>query len=121
MIAALQAGDVATFLSAAAVLGAAFSVLRSTQLKSSLESMADANDELRAEVTDHERRNSKDRHECERQLGEMRGQMQVLTSDFGAQIAMAIVSKWEIRESSRAQTNIDRRRDFRDDQRKGET
>jgi hypothetical protein len=124
VIATLTASDLSNVLAAAAVLGAAFSVFRSTQLKSSLESMGDANDELRAEVKDHERRRASDRIECDRQLGEMRGQMKVLTSDFGAEIAMAIVDKWETRDAAkdtRAQQNIDRRRDFRDNQRKGDT
>jgi hypothetical protein len=94
MIALITAGDVSTVLAAAAVLGAAFSVFRSTQLKSSLESMAGANDELRREIGDHERRREADRRTCDRELSEMRGQIQTLTGEFGRQIAMSIVEEW---------------------------
>ena len=94
MIALITASDASTVLASAAVLGAAFSVFRSTQLKSSLEAMADANSELRAEVTDHERRRANDRVECDRQLSEMAGQMKVLTTSFGRTIAHQIADEW---------------------------
>lgn len=94
LAAVVAAGDVSTVLAAAAVLGAAFSVFRSTQLKSSLESMAGANVELRNEIGDHERRREADRRTCERELSEMRGRIETLTGEFGRQIAMSIVEEW---------------------------
>lgn len=92
----VTATDIETALATAALIGAAFAVLRSGQLKSSLSLIHDANDELRSIVADEHRRAERDRARCQQQLAEMAGQVAALTGEFGAAIAASILEEWRI-------------------------
>ena len=96
MIAAFTATDIETALATAALIGAAFAVLRSVQLKSSFEMIRDANDELRNIVADEQQHRERDQEQCQEQLAEMSGQVKALTGQFGAAIAASIVAEWQI-------------------------
>lgn len=99
----ITADDVTTIVALAAILGAAHAVFRSRSIKDSLETITAANDELRAEVKDHERRRAEDRVNCERDLAELRGQVKTMTGEFGRQIASAIADEWRARQSKEIQ------------------
>lgn len=98
---ALVVADVAPWLALVGVIGAAVAIFRSAQVKSSLDVMkstidviSTANNELRTELTSEKNARDADRHHCDQQLAEMRGQLQTLTGDFGRQIATSIVEEW---------------------------
>jgi hypothetical protein len=93
MIASVVA-DVAPWLALVGALGAAVAIFHSTQVKSSLDVITAANEELRAVINDEKREREDDRRRCDGQLAEMRGQLQTLTGEFGKQIAQSIVEEW---------------------------
>ncbi len=94
MIAAIVVADVAPWLALVGALGAAVAIFHSTQVKSSLDVITAANEELRAVIADEKREREDDRRRCDGQLAEMRGQIQTLTGEFGRQIALSIVEEW---------------------------
>ena len=105
----LTADNVTAALALAGILGAAHAVFSSRQVKDSLATITAANDELRAEVADHDRRRAQDREACERELAELRGQMKAMTGEFGRQIASSIADEWRARQA-RDDDHIARRR-----------
>ena len=94
MIVAIVASDVAPWLALAGSLGAAVAIVRSVQVKSTLEVIREANDELRKVIDDDRKAREKDQLECNRQLAELSGKLTVLTGDFGRSIAVAIIDEW---------------------------
>lgn len=95
----LTAENVTTALALAGIVGAAHAVWRSKSIKESLDTITAANEELRSEVKDHERRRAEDRVNCERELAELRGQVKTMTGEFGRQIASAIADEWRARQA----------------------
>lgn len=93
---ALVVADVAPWLALVGALGAAVAIFHSTQVKSSLDVITAANEELRAVINDEKREREEDRRRCDGQLAEMRGQLTTLTGEFGKQIAQAIVEEWRL-------------------------
>ena len=91
---AVVVADVAPWLALVGTLGAGVAIFHSTQVKSSLDVITAANEELRAVIADEKREREDDRRRCDGQLAEMRGQLQTLTGEFGCQIAMTIVDEW---------------------------
>lgn len=96
MIGAIAVADIAPWLALVGALGAGVAILRSTQLKSSLDVIISANEELRSVIADEKREREDDRRRCDNQLSEMRGQLATLTGEFGRQIAQAIVEEWRL-------------------------
>lgn len=94
MIAAVVVSDIAPWLALVGTLAGAVAIFRSTQVKSSLDVITAANEELRAVIADEKREREDDRRRCDGQLAEMRGQLVTLTGEFGRQIAMSIVDEW---------------------------
>ena len=87
----------AAIFTLAAAGGAAWAVARSAAAKASVDLMAKINGELRADNESlrqalhlEERHREKDKHECDRQIAEIRGQLTALkgalTEEIGSQI-----------------------------------
>ena len=107
---AVVVADVAPWLALVGTLGAGVAIFRSTQVKSSLDVITAANEELRAVIADEKREREDDRRRCDGQLAEMRGQLKTLTGDFGRQIAQAIVEEWRLLEHQITTTSTTVRR-----------
>ena len=93
---AVVVADVAPWLALVGTIGAGVAIFHSTQVKSSLDVITAANEELRSVIADEKREREDDRRRCDQQLAEMRGQLVTLTGQFGKQIAQAIVEEWRL-------------------------
>jgi len=102
---AVVVADVAPWLALVGALGAGVAIFRSTQVKSSLDVITAANEELRQVIADEKREREDDRRRCDGQLAEMRGQLATLTGEFSRQIAMTIVEEWRKIEQPKTTTS----------------
>jgi enoyl-[acyl-carrier-protein] reductase (NADH) len=81
----------------ASTLGAAFAIARSSAAKSSVEILTTINVELRADnaelrssLEEEKRFRLTDRHECEAQIAEMRGELNAVTNSIGESIGREV-------------------------------
>lgn len=109
---AFVAADVAPWLALVGAVGAGGAIFRSNQTKSSiaqvktsLDVITAANEELRLLVGHEKREREEDRRQCDASLAEMRGQLATLTGAFGRQIATAIVDEWRKIEQPKTSTS----------------
>ena len=78
----------------AGIIGAAFAVVRSKRIEKTLDMLGQGNDELRKMVDDERKAREADQRMCDLKLAEMSGQMKVLTTSFGRDVARAIAEEW---------------------------
>lgn len=98
----------------AGIIGAAFAVVRSKRIEKTLDMLGQGNDELRKLVSDEKEAREADQRACDLKLAEMSGQMKVLTTSFGRDVARAIADEWrQIQQRTPIDTVADRRRDHR--------
>lgn len=109
---AFIAADVAPWLALVGAVGAGGAIFRSSQnksalvqVKASLDVITAANQELRTLVVHEKNERIEDRHRCDQQLAEMRGQLSTLTGEFGRQIAFTIVDEWRKIEQPKTTTS----------------
>jgi hypothetical protein len=100
---AIVAADVAPWLAVAAAVGAALAVVGSVRVKSSLDVIKEANDELRNVVKDEKAARERDGRECDRRLAELSGRVSIMRSEWAMDVAREIAAEWrKMREEDKA-------------------
>lgn len=94
-------GDVSTAAGLATLLGG---LAAAGYLRTALSQLKESNAELRAEVSDIERRAATDRRECERRLAELSGRVSVMTSEWARDVAREIAAEWRKMRDERGDT-----------------
>jgi hypothetical protein len=91
MLSAITMGDVSTAAGLATLFGG---LAAAGYLRTVLSQLKDSNAELRAEVSDLERRAQSDRARCDRELAELSGRVSVMTSEWARDVAREIAAEW---------------------------
>ena len=91
MLTAITMGDVSTAAGLATLFGG---LAAAGYLRTVLSQLKDSNAELRAEVSDLERRAASDRARCDRELAELSGRVSVMTSEWARDVAREIAAEW---------------------------
>lgn len=113
-IAAITSEQFTGAVGAAGIIGAAFAVARSKRIEKTLDMLGEGNDELRKMVDDERKAREADQRVCDLKLAEMSGQMKVLTTSFGRDVARAIAEEWRrIQDPTPIDGVADRRRTHR--------
>ncbi len=73
---------VASIVGVIGALGAGFAIFRQKGVDAQLDYLTKSNTELRADAEYQKQQRSDERHECEKQIAELRGQVNVLRSDL---------------------------------------
>jgi hypothetical protein len=99
----------------AGIIGAAFAVVRSKRIEKTLDLLGQGNDELRKLVNDEKEAREADQRACDLKLAEMSGQVKVLTTSFGRDVARAIAEEWrDIQARTPIDAVADRRRQHKE-------
>lgn len=117
-LAAITSEQFTGAVGAAGIVGAAFAVARSKRIEKTLDMLGQGNDDLRKLVNDEKEAREADQRACDLKLAEMSGQMQVLTTSFGRDVARAIADEWR---QIQQRTPIDQVAERRRDHRQGDT
>jgi hypothetical protein len=91
MLTAITMGDVSTAAGLATLFGG---LAAAGYLRTVLSQLKDSNAELRAEVSDLERRAASDRSRCDREIAELSGRVSVMTSEWARDVAREIAAEW---------------------------
>lgn len=119
LLAFLSSEQATGAIGTAGIIGAAFAVARSKRIENTLDLLGQGNDDLRKLVDDERQAREADQRACDLKLAEMSGQMQVLTTAFGRDVARAIADEWrQIQQQQPYVPPVQRRRDYREQQRK---
>lgn len=90
----IVASDVAPWLALAATVGAAFAIIGSVRIKTSLDVIKEANDELRNVIADEKAARERDGRECDRRLAELSGRVSIMTHEWARDVAREIAAEW---------------------------